>query len=59
MSDWFTPEEWEHYNKIGMKGLKADSRFKNRFNIVNAICSISAIIISICALIVSIISLLQ
>lgn len=53
MSDWFTPEEWEHYNKIGMKALRADFLRRNRFNIINAACSIFSVITSICALIIS------
>ena len=45
MSDMWSKKEWDELNRTGIKELKKQERFKNRFNIYACITSTLAIII--------------
>lgn len=57
MFDMWSKKEWDELNRTGIKELKKQERYKNRFNIYACITSTLAIIIAAASLVCSIISL--
>lgn len=58
MADFWSQKEWDELNHIGMKELKRQSRYKNRFEIYSCVIATLALLVSIASLIISIIAIL-